>query len=167
MLTLILAVIMVFSLSLTAFAAASPADQASGIALKDAGLELSQVGRLKTEKDGRNYEVEFVQKSSGTEYEYEISLTGKKIVEKSVEFRYTKNTSREKIGVKAARRKVAEFSGISAKTIKKGTCIYKYSDREGIYTFRFNKGSYRYEYEVLAPTGEVVEWSKELITAVR
>ena len=38
-----------------------------------------------------------------------------------------------------ARKKVAKFSGISYKTISKGTCRYEYDDGEGTYEVRFKR----------------------------
>ena len=87
------------------------------------------------------------------------------ILEKEVEYVYKRNSSKSKIGVEAARKKVSAFSGISLTRIKSGTCRYEYDaeDREGTYTVRFRSGNYRYEYEVLAPTGVIIEYSREYV----
>ena len=34
---------------------------------------------------------------------------------------------------------------------------------EGKYEVKFRKGSYKYEYDVLAPTGQIISFEKELI----
>ena len=109
------------------------------------------------------YEIEFVKNSNGKEYSYEISASTGKILEKSVDIKYKRNSSREKIGKKAARKKVAKYSGISYKTIKKGSCHYEYDDGKGVYEVKFKKGNRRYEYDVLAPTGKIIEYNWELI----
>ena len=63
----------------------------------------------------------------------------------------------------AARKKVAKRSGISYKIISKGTCRYEYDDGEGVYEIKFRTGGKAYEYEVLAPTGKIVEFDWELL----
>lgn len=164
LLTLVLTLVMVFSFSLTAFAATTPADKAVAKALADAGLTKTQVTKLKVKLDGTYYDVEFTKKSNKAEYDYEISLNGKTVLEKNAEYVYTRNSSKAKIGKVAAQKKVAAFSkAANLKDVQSGTCTYKYSDKEGIYTVKFKKAGYRYEYKVLAPTGKVIEMEKELI----
>ena len=166
---LIVTLLMIAAMGLTAFAEAKELteQEALGVALKDAGHKKSEVKRIDVELDDdktvRTFEVEFVAKGSRTEYSYEISAEGGKILEKSVEYKYKHNKSKKKIGKKAAIKAVSKFSGIKKSTIKKGTCRYKYEHREGIYKIKFRKGSYRYEYEVLAPTGKIVEYDYEAI----
>lgn len=79
-----LALIVVFTLSLTAFAADITQTKAQEIALKDAGYSESQVVFLRSQKDyddGRSeYDVSFsVENADGSykEYEYEIALDGR------------------------------------------------------------------------------------------
>lgn len=131
-------------------------------ALKDAGLTRSEVRALDAEKDGGKFEVEFISKADKTEFDYEISKKGT-ILEKSVEYRYKHDNSKEKIGREAARKKAADHSGVSYNKVKKGTCKYEYSNKkkEGKYEIKFRSGKYRYEYEILAPTGEVMEMEKK------
>lgn len=83
-LSLVLALIVVFTLSLTVFAADITKAQAETIALKDAGYSESQTVYLRSYKDyddGRGeYDVNFSVKNSDgsyTEYDYEISLDGR------------------------------------------------------------------------------------------
>ena len=135
------------------------------IALKDAGLKKAEVKRLRSEfdREENSYEIKFISKSDKTNYEYDIDADNGKIIEKSVKYAYKHTASREKIGKKAARKKVKEFSGFSLKTIKSGSCKYEYDDREGKYEVKFRKGSYKYEYDVLAPTGQIISFEKELI----
>lgn len=90
-LSLLLALTVVFTLSLTAFAADITKDEAEAIALKDAGYSASQTVYLRSQKDyddGRTeYEVEFaVENADGSyvEYDYEISADGR-ILSKDVD----------------------------------------------------------------------------------
>ena len=162
-LAVLLAAVMIMTTGNYAFAAKKISkNEATSIALNDAGLKKSKVKRLETEFDDGKYEVEFVKKSNKTEYDYEISKTGR-ILKKSMDYAYKHNSSKKKIGKEAARKKVAAFSGMKLSDIKKGTCKYEYDDDdfEGIYEIKFKKGNYRYEYDLLAPTGKVVEWSKK------
>ena len=157
------ALAMVMTMSVTVFAdSISSTDAALKAALKNAGLKKSEVKYIDVEygdEDGI-YEVEFTKKSTGKKFDYEIAADTGSIVKKSVDYRYKKNKSHSKIGRKAARKKVAKFSGISYKIISKGTCSYEYDDREGTYEVRFKKGGRSYEYDVLAPTGRIIgyEW---------
>lgn len=162
---IMLAVMMVLAMSMTAFADSVTEDSAVTKALKNAKLTRSEVKCLEAEFDDEDnvYEIEFVKKSNKAEYNYEISAKDGKILEKSVEYKYKRNSSKKKIGKVAAMKKVAKFSGISYKTIKKGTCKYKYSKKQGKYEVRFKSGGRRYEYEVLAPTGKIVEFEWKLI----
>ena len=155
------ALAMVMTMSVSVFAGSITDNSAAlNAALKNAKLKKSQVKRIEVEyeKDDGVYEVEFTKKSNGKEYGYEIAADTGTIVKKSVEYKYRKNSSHKKIGKKAARKKIAKFSGISYKIISKGTCRYEYDDRKGVYEVKFTKGSRVYEYEVLAPTGKILEY---------
>jgi uncharacterized membrane protein YkoI len=160
-LALLAALAMVMTMSVTVFAeVVNSKDAALDRALRNADLKRSQVEHTEVEYDKKDgvYEVEFTKISSGTEYGYEILEGSDKIVKKSVEIKYKNNSSHKKIGKKAARKKVAKYSGISYKVIKKGTCRYEYDDGKGCYEIKFTKGSRKYDYEVLAPNGKVIEY---------
>lgn len=160
-LALFTALALFMTMSVSVFAGAiSGNDAALKTALKNAKLKKSQVKHIEVdhESDEGVYEVEFTKKSGGTEYAYEITADTGKIVKKSVEYRYKKNTSHKKIGKKAARKKVAKYSGISYKIISKGTCTYEYDDRKGAYDIKFKNGNCVYDCEVLAPTGKILEY---------
>lgn len=64
-------------------------------------------------------------------------------------------------GTKSARKKAASLTGVKYKTVKKGSCKYKYKKKQGKYTVKFKSGGYRYEVEVLAPTGAIIELEME------
>ena len=161
---ILMAAVLILAMSIPAFAQSVSSDSAVSTALSNPGLSKSQVRSLEAEFDSEDstYSVEFVRKSNKAEYEYEISASNGKILEKSVEYKYKHNKSKKKIGKNAAVKKVSSFSGISSKVIKTGKCTYKYSHRQGVYTIKFRKGGYRYEYKVLAPTGKVIEYEWEL-----
>ena len=61
--------------------------------------------------------------------------------------------------------KFQRICGVSYNTVKKGTCTYEYSrkKKEGKYEVKFRSGGYKYEYEILAPNGKVMEYEKKLI----
>lgn len=164
-LALLAALAMIMTMSISVFAGSVSSDEALKIALKNAKLRKSQVklADVDRDEDGNNYEIEFIKKKNGTKYDYEISSESGRVIEKSVEYKYKRNSSHKKIGKTAARKKVAKFSGISYKTIKAGTCYYEYDDGKGTYEIKFTKGNRRYDYEVLAPTGKIIEYEWELI----
>ena len=161
------AVAMVFAMTGTAFAAEKNIDKskAKSIALKNAKLTKAKVRAMEAEYDAEDnvWEIEFIKKKNKAGYEYDISAADGRILEKSVDYKYKHNSSKKKIGKKQARKKVAKFSGIKLSTVKKGTCWYEYDDRQGTYEVKFRKGNYRYDYEVLAPTGKIIEYSYEYV----
>ena len=160
-LSLITALAVVMTMSISAFAATlNNGDEALQKALDNAKVKKSQVKRIEIEYDGDDgvYEVEFTVKKNGKHFEYDISADSGKIVKKSVEYKFKKNRSHKKIGKKAARKKVAKLSGVSYKVIKTGTCKYEYDDGKGVYEVKFSNNGRRYECEVLAPTGKIIEY---------
>ena len=60
---------------------------------------------------------------------------------------------------------MAAFSGIKLSVIKKGTCTYEYDDGKGTYEVKFQKGSWRYDYEVLAPVGKIIDYEMKYVGA--
>lgn len=165
LISIIFAVALVFSMSSMSFAASKITEkEAINKALKSADLTRDEVKYLEAEYDSEDnvYEVEFMKKANKAEYDFNISASKGTILEKSVDYVYKHNSSRDKIGKLAARKKVAKFSGISLKVIKKGTCRYEYDDNEGVYEVKFRFKGRKYEYDVLAPTGKVIgfEWKR-------
>ena len=114
---LLAALAMVMTMSVSVFASGMSRDDALKKALKNAGLKKSEVKLIEVDKDDGAYEVEFTQRSNGKEFDYEIGAGSGKILKKSVDYRYKRNSSHSKIGKTAARKKVAKFSGISYKII--------------------------------------------------
>lgn len=154
---MIMVMIMVMAMGASSFAAAVDQNGAVNIALQNAGLSADQVVGLEAELDGSKYEIEFHDAGTGDEYSYDIKASTGKIVEKSVDFKYTKNTSKKKISKKAARKKAAAITGVKYKTVKKGSIKYKYKKKQGKYTLKFKSGGYRYEVEIQAATGKVID----------
>ena len=163
LMTIITALVMVMMMSVSAFADSLTQDGAVNTALKDAGLTAEKVQGLEVELEKGKYEIEFMRKDNRTEFEYEISASDGKILEKSVDYVYSRTKSKKKIGAKAARKKAAKISGIKYKTVNKGTCKYTYKKKLGKYTVKFRSGGYKYEVDVLAATGKVIEFEKEAV----
>ena len=161
--TVLVTAILTMALATTAFAGTISGKDAVKTALHDAGFCKSQVSNIEVERDKTSIEVEFVCKKTKAEYEYEIAKNGGGILEKNVEYRYKHNCSKAKVGKKAALKKVAKFSGVKYSIVKKAKCTYKYKKNEGTYTVKFRYRGCKYEYELLAPTGKVIEWEMDRI----
>lgn len=163
--SVVIALSMAAAMSLTAFADSLTSQDALSAALKNAGVSKSQVKRIETEyDDGSNtYEVEFVKKKNKAEYDYEIAASTGVILEKSVEYNVKKGKSKKKIGKSAAIKRIAKASKIPQKVIKSGTVKYKYNKKYGKYEARFVYEGKRYEYEVLARNGKILEYEWEII----
>lgn len=165
-LSLFVTLAMVLTMSVSAFAAGIiSSNTALNTALKNAGQKKSQVRNIDVEYDKKHgvYEVEFTKRSNGKEFDYEISGSSGKIVKKAIEYKYKRNSSHKKIGKKAARQKVAKFTGISYKIICKGTCTYEYDDGEGTYEIKFKDGGRKYDFDLLAPNGKIKEYEWKVI----
>ena len=169
---LIIAVTLAFGLSGIAFADTLAGgsvtheingEKACEIALKNAGLSKGKVTKLRIKNEKQYFEVGFTKKCSGTKYEYDVAKSDGKILEKEVQYTYKHCCSKAKIGKKAVLKKVANHSKKKYSVVKKGSCTYKYSDHEGRYKVKFRYKGYRYEYELLAPNGKIIEWEKERI----
>lgn len=157
----LLATMLVLASALPVFAASMTKQGAINKALQCAGVKKSAVQRLKAERDGGTYEVEFRVKKSGDKHEYEFRVRDGLLKEASVEYKHARNTSKKKISSATAINKVAKAARVSNNTVKKGSCRYKRDDGEWIYEIKFRSGKYKYEYEVLAPTGKIISYSKE------
>ena len=137
------------------------ADKAKKIALTDAKAKESKVKKLKVEKDGKVYEVEFIK--GDFKYEYDIFCSNGKI--KSLEKTRVslsasdkdKKVSKKKaknIALKAAGVKESDVSDLEVKSKKtKKGFIY--------YDVEFNIGRTEYEYEIDGYTGIILEYEIE------
>lgn len=163
LMTLITSLAMVIAMSATSFAASISQDDALNIALADAGLNAGQIVGLEAEPDDGKYEIEFINTGNNAEYSYDISASSGKIIEKNIDFAYSKNTSRKKISKKSARKKAAAITGVKYKTVRKGSIKYKYKKHQGRYTVKFKSGGYRYEVDIQAPTGAIMELEMDAV----
>ena len=99
-------------------------------------------------------------KKGRTEYSYKINAKTGAVREKSVEDGY-RYLSGKLIGQTAAIDKAFAFSGISKASVTNLVCRYDYDDGKAVYEVKFRKGSWKYEYDVNARTGKIVEYSRE------
>ena len=156
-----LALVMVLTMSVSAFADSKISmKKAFSIALENAKLTSDEVRRVEKEWDDGAYSIEFTKKGSRTEYEYEISASGK-ILEKSVDYNRAKVYGKKKLTKEDAINKVVDFSGFKKSTVKNGTVTLEKDDGQWVYEVRFDTKSYHYEYDVHGRTGKILEYSKE------
>ncbi len=143
------------------FAAPVTMEDAIQTALEDAGIQKSGTVGLKAEKDGRTYEIEFVNAVTGDEYDYEIFEKNGKIKEADVDYAHEYSRSGNKVGKAKAIASAAMAAGVKTRTVKRGTCRYKTDDGEWIYKLTFKTKKCRYKIEVQAATGKVIEMSRK------
>ena len=160
---LTVSVAVVLSMGLTAFGASYIGEsKAISKALKNAGTTRSAVWNIECDRDEDDgvavYEVEF--KKGRTEYSYKINARTGNIREKNVEYGY-KYSSGKLIGKTAATNKAFKFSGISKSSVTDIVCKYDYDDGKALYEVKFRKGNWKYECDVNAKTGKIVEYSRE------
>ena len=162
-----MAMALIFTMTGFSFAASSSGitlKDAFNIALKDAGLTKDQVTYVDKEFDQRSktFEIEFTKKGTKKEFDYEISETGK-ILEKSVDYNYARNTGRKKLTKEDAISKVVRFSGFKRSTVTNGTIKLEKDDGQWIYEVKFKAKGNRYEYDVHARTGKILEYSRKAV----
>ena len=163
--TIMLALLMTFAMSITAFADSITEDAAVEKALANAKLKASEVKRLESEfdDDDNTYEVDFTRKSNKAEYDYEISASNGKILEKSVDYNRTKVYGKKKLTKSEAIAKAAKFSGFKKSVVKSGYIQLEKEDGEWVYEISFERKGYEYNYDVHARTGKILEYSKEWV----
>lgn len=163
--------------------------KAKQIALQDAGLAASAVTFKKIELDkdskGTVYEVEFY--SSSHKYEYDIDAYSGKIVEKEKEQRKTAGTTTTKtttessttsktssttssqesqkpaaqIGEAKAKEIALKDAGFAASQVGSLTVELKNKKNPVYYEVEFRTATYKYEYEIEASQGTLLEMEKE------
>lgn len=142
-------------------------DEAKDIALKDAGLTEEQVSglwcKLDTDDGVQQYEVEFY--ADGNEYDYEVDAASGNILSKKKEL----EDDREKVGssntavTEEQARKIAleKVPGAGEKDIRihqdtdDGKVVY-----EGSVVYQEKK----YEFEIDADSGKLLEWEEESVS---
>lgn len=137
---------------------------ALAIALADAGFAEKDVSRTKVKRDYDNgfvkYEVEF--RSKTHEYEYDISESGL-VLSSSYEVRSRAKSNRSSTLITADAAKAVMQNLVPGSSLDE---IYVRRDfDDGVYTYEGSiySGEYEYEIAVDAATGEVLEYSKELL----
>ena len=155
------------------------ADEAEQAALSHAGISSSDVSYITCELDFDDgimvYEVEFI--SGNTEYEYDINALDKSVLKFSTERadNYNPSGSGSSLGssssgnsssgnsasVTEAEAQQAAFShaGVSGATVIKA----EYDRDDNKYEIEFIAGNYKYEYEISASNGRVIESEKEAV----
>ena len=158
-----LAMALVFTMTGMAFAGSEmTVEKAYKIALKDAGFTSSDVRCVEKDYDREDkvYEIEFKKKGSKIEYGYEISNTGK-ILEKSVDYNRAVVKGSKKLTKADAINVVVKTHGFKKTVVSKGRIKLEKDGGQWVYEMKFRSGSYRYEYEVHAATGKILEYSKK------
>ena len=171
--------------------AAHTIQEAESAALAHAGFTADQVTRLHTEVDYENgvkeFEVEF--RSGDWEYDYTVSAETLEILKHQKEYDPPKQKAVETVPAetkpaetkpaetKSADTKPAESKKISAAEAKsialahaglteaqvKGLrAEYDRDDGRLEYDVEFRVGNMEYEYEILAETGKILSWDKEI-----
>ena len=145
------------------------ADEAEQAALSHAGISASDVSFITCELDFDDgimvYEVEFI--SGSTEYDYDINALDKSVLKFSTERADNYNQSGQgsssgnSASVTEAEAQQAAFShaGVSGATVIKA----EYDREDNKYEIEFIAGSYKYEYEISAADGRVIESEKEAV----
>ncbi len=145
------------------------ADEAEQAALSHAGISSSDVSYITCELDFDDgimvYEVEFI--SGNTEYEYDINAIDKSVLKFSTERadNYSQSgqggSSGNAASITEAEAQQAAFShaGVSGATVIKA----EYDRDDNKYEIEFIAGNYKYEYEISAADGRVIESEKEAV----
>lgn len=153
--------------------------QATEIALQDAGFSSSEVdslsGNLDSDDDVRHYDVRFV--FQGMEYEYEIKASDGTILGKDREAVETHSSSQnvplpaesstmtdsDFIGVDEAKSIALQVSGVDASNAVFTEAKPDVDEGVHIYEIEFISDDVEYSFEINAMTGSVAEWEKESI----
>lgn len=180
-LSLVLA--LVFSLSVSAFAADISADKAKEIALGKAGYAASEVVNLRAKLDYDDglklYEVSFlVPQADGSylEYDYDIGASNGKVYDYDVDREGRANVKAEPkaevknvvnggdIGLAEAKKAALAHFGVKGSEVKFYEARREYDDGVLVYDLAFAKGyDVKYSCEVVAANGFVKDAEKEAV----
>ena len=179
--SLALALLVVFSLSLSAFAADISAEGAKVIALNDAGYKVSDVSYLKAVleyDDGvKYYDVSFYVKNadgSYVEYDYDVLASDGRVLEKDVDRENVKNKAPAKaqapvnnsadVDAAQAEKLALKHFGLDEKDVKLLKVRKDYDDGRAHYDVEFAVGyEAKYSCEVGVADGKVRDAEKELV----
>lgn len=169
--SLALSLLLIFSLSLSAFAADISAEQAKAIALADAGYKQADVAYIRAGVDYDNgvkeYDVEFLVKNADAylEYDYEVRAADGKILSKDRDVEKINDSAvgSGDIGKDAAVEAAYAAFGFSAAEVK---LIKVQKDRDDgvvVYEVEYAKGyDCKYSVEVLAASGKVIDKERDV-----
>lgn len=176
LLSLTLAFVLAFALTVTAFAAYISSEKAASVALADAGFSSSQVSYLNVKEDYENgvkvFDVSFISFNSDgsfTEYEYEINASDGRILERDIDTERSRSSqvpidSGNDIGLEQAKRIALEYFGVNSGDVKFLEARKDYDDGRAVYEIEFCKPySERYSCEVAVSNGLVRDAEREAV----
>ena len=141
-------------------------EKSVAVALADAGFEQNEVSGLRAsfdKDDGINvYDVYFI--AGGYEYEYTVKASDGTIVDSSIETPDGQKVSADEtgdIGMEKAKEAALAHAGLKASQVDFTKAKSSTDNGRRIYEIEFFKDNVEYDYEILASTGEVMEFSKE------
>ncbi|MCM1419657.1 MAG: PepSY domain-containing protein, partial [Roseburia sp.] len=143
--------------------------EAKSIALKHAGLKESQVTFTKVKQDYDDgvslYEIEFVTETA--KYEYDVRVSDGKIVESSSEAISAPASTPSSGSIDEAEAKSIALKHVGLKESQVTFTKVKqdYDDGVSLYEIEFVTETTKYEYDVRASDGKIVESSNEAISA--
>ena len=142
--------------------------KAKSIALKHAGVSASKAtfvtAKLDYEDGQQVYEIEFY--SGNIEYDYEILASSGEILsfDKDIEgYSIPKETTSSKRITKAKAKSIAlKHAGVSASKATFVKAKLDYEDGRRVYEIEFYSGNTEYDYEILASSGEILSFDKDI-----
>ena len=145
-------------------------EAAKSAAFKQAGVKSNQVTALEVEYDAYDdehdqvYDIEF--KANGYKYSYEIDANDGKVlkIEKKKLKTTTKVTkSSTYIGVASAKSIALKHAKLKSSKVTFTKARLTTDDGIKVYDIEFRTGSTKYDYEINAKTGKIIEFSSEPI----
>lgn len=136
-------------------------EEAKSIALKDAGVtDVTFIKEKRDYDDGRAvYEIEFIY--GNTEYEYEIAVSGGSILKKDIDYeRYgniVNNSGQYSITAEEAENIALKDAGVSRDDVVFITSHAGRDDGIYLYDVEFFAGDRKYEYEINASNGNILQ----------
>ncbi len=131
-------------------------------ALNDAGVSSDDAVFTKAETDYDDgvkvYEIEF--HTDTKKYEYEIRVSDGKILEKNSES-CKKTSSTKSISLSSAKKKALNDAGVSSDDAVFTKAETDYDDGVKIYDIEFHTDTKKYEYEINASNGKIIEKDSE------
>lgn len=163
--SIILALMVVITLSLTAFAADITAQDAQKIALDKAGFTAEEVYGLMTEidyeKGVKYFEVDFFHKAADgavTEYDVDISAQDGTVVKFEKEIKFSPAPAGEDIGIERAKQIALEAFGIDASEATLVKSKKDYDDGRMVYEIEYRIGlDKEFSCDVDGVTGDVYD----------